>query len=904
MGNSTDMDIRAIDLKKAINRPLQAAESPAQMNDRYLCLGHFETIEIRHLHSEENDQRSPFLLIGDDILDSAEREEKDYFRYTLYLLSNRNRDEMETFWSYRQDYPILVLSRIHLRLFTTVSPMERLSECLKKDLEKTLPIKSELQKNGVFLVSRSEEGKTVECALYQTPELGDIVVAMKSNSINLCLEIAKFLMAQDFVGDVYSYCGLHSTLFRADEREKYFTSGGRSADSAGAIGSTDESETTEPRVETQPAVIEERIGKCSMRFAVCSSFWAQKYWEKMQVKDNINYVTGTADAIVDLSGVTVGELVHYLSVLLSTCQLDDDGEPGTECSVGTHDAFYDVITRIGIPYGDVNGMPEAPPHLKEQQSSIARKRVLAEQKIQEISAKADSKIENWMPTLSAQTRQLFVMMDNCIMDDLSLLIYPSANALICQLHDKIVKSKQTLTASEREDVERFLDAWGTLSNDIMLLECHLMQNPKLQAPRVYVPAALLAFYMSFLDRLRVITGLIDSDILKKNPGLSLQSRFRSRSYRPLITHNISLRTSTLCVMDGLEPEDKPEDKKEVDCALLVSVPSPLLYDPNELAITLCHEYLHYSGELSRHRQERENAILKTCAGLLLLEWEFRPYTDMYMDTIEISDWKGASDSLVAELRDLLKEKNHPKLDFLREVRDVLQTVMVEVFLDWQLQAKIIADFASHADASKKMPTYANKLNPKKWHDGIISITNRVNNILELYHECYADCVAVIALELTKEEYFKGMFSRELELKSSQGLDEKLKVLAVQAALVCLATGISDETDDEPSSTDDLFIKWKKAVKEYIQEIREGHNLWAEPKGRTTPLMYLIEYHSLLDYLQLCSADAKSAKEKCFDDFKGLREMLDLISAKNLDLRDFQNQIDNYRTEIMSTEIMS
>ena len=56
----------------------------------------------------------------------------------------------------------------------------------------------------------------VHSAFYHSLELGDLVIVLKSNSILSCLDAIRRIMEIAEVGDIYSFCGIHSGLVQND----------------------------------------------------------------------------------------------------------------------------------------------------------------------------------------------------------------------------------------------------------------------------------------------------------------------------------------------------------------------------------------------------------------------------------------------------------------------------------------------------------------------------------------------------------------------------------------------------------------------------------------------------------------------------------------------------------------
>ena len=51
-------------------------------------------------------------------------------------------------------------------------------------------------------------GISVNCVLYDSLELGDVVAILKGNSLRIILQIQRWLYESRYVSDAYSYCGI------------------------------------------------------------------------------------------------------------------------------------------------------------------------------------------------------------------------------------------------------------------------------------------------------------------------------------------------------------------------------------------------------------------------------------------------------------------------------------------------------------------------------------------------------------------------------------------------------------------------------------------------------------------------------------------------------------------------
>ena len=530
------------------------------------------------------------------------------------------------------------------------------------------------------------------------------------------------------------------------------------------------------------------------------------------------------------------------------------------------EAFDDVITRVGIAFShDLELIPS------EQRKFDAAGQQELHDKLEKIVESLAIQKYDWLYALRVQMKTLLVMMDNCVMDDLSLLIWPSIKAFIHRIYDIACVQKRVLSKEENEEIRQFLDGWATLSNDIVHLESQLMQNPKLQAPRVRVPAALLAFYMAFVDKLNCTFREIDVENV-------------AWQYYPLIAHEIGPRPNTLCVLDS-SPEQKPTDR--MDCPLLVSLPISMMYYPAETTSVLCHELLHYVGEGSRLREERYKRILATCAGIILNKW--------FMDgrckgSILLTDMKYAVRTLQKQLDDRLRFRVKVPILYIQDMKFALPEALEEVYCDWNLQAQLLTHCVDPETLHSQFPDYIRTFTPIKRAADIQEMQRRLDELLLIYRECYADVAAILSLGLDAETYLKNIFAREVESKYK--IDEasrNLKVLATRAAAVICAVWPESNCQWRQRTA------WKDLVECLTKQMHDTVDLWVEMDNGEECLQTVGEYIPLTRYLSNCVEklrgliDTERAGE--------LKKLYCLISEQDVPLSEFRCVITEYHRNI-------
>ena len=838
--------IRVIELiKDAYSVGLNVNDMPAD-DDAYACLGHFDVMRVRKI--EYSKINTVFSAIA---AESWAKGNEDYYSrcvYPLYVFrENKYSKEEELFWS--EKTPFMFVSRVH---FESSCENRKSDDALMQIIERIFG--KTASKGGVGRIGDLDteiNGYPVYCLFGKTLELGDTTVILKSCCLNACLKIIKGLLENEIVGDIYSYCGLDRELFK----ENY---GGFYKNSQAIAG------------------INTKLPKASMRFSVHSSKVADLFFDKLGLKDNVFFVTGTADALVDISGAPAGVLIRILRILYEKLT---EGEAAYTAA----NAFDDIVTRIGINAAGTDDGAKDPKKVLEEDGKRPNDNEALLVRVREIEDKLRDNAFDWQLAFSSQIRMLLTMKSNCVMDDLSLLIWPSAKAFIDRLYYLVTTEYEGLTEEQLENTRLFLNSWMSLANDIFHLESQLMQNPKLQSPRVYVPAALLAFYMAFLKRL---------DLMLKQIDIQATQDASKISYEPLIVHDIGLRANTLCVHDPAD--DWSRDYNE-SCALLVTLPVSLMFHPERVTVILCHEYLHYSGETGRQREDRLHRIILSCAGIIMNMWHLDERTDLCIPEENLRRIRGR---LEYEIEKRIRGSGLNTGMYIQRLQRNLPLVLKGIYMDWGLQSKIIVENIPPETLQTEMVNYLQKFTPVNQYNSCVILENKIYNLLHLYRESYADLAAIICLKLTEETYFRTIIEPEYEIRnkyrSGTDKDAQLNMLCLQAALVCCVEWGPSRKGMETDSP------WKMKIAGYIEQIENQKDISSEIPPSVEVFSPQYEYQPLKAYLENCRRILDEELNKG-NEIEPLREefrkMYQLASESDVRPSSFRQDIDWYHKRV-------
>lgn len=840
-GNKSNksFDLRVVELSKASRKNRLCEKLKTADDNSYVCLGHFDFLRISHLPGEE-----PLKCVEEDF------KKRDNYNYPLYILhdSTKNLETLTSFWNTKSCF--MTVSRIHFTL-TAEKGEEHIRDALK-NLHNGNSLPPD-ERTGELSIE--VDGEPVHCVFYRTLELSDLVVVLKSNSILSCLHAIRRMMEAAVVGNVYSFCGVQWELCDPQIDE--------------AIARWDLAYSRQ----SAKKAMEEVIPYASVRFSVIATPNAKLFWAR--TKRPVYFVSGTADAIINFSGASMKELAHYIAYL-STQEISVD----SSCSISIHDAFGDIITRIGVPYGDPYKQA-LDPGPKEPISALK----MAQENLKTAVNALPNQDARWYPVLAAQIDSLITMMGNCITDDLSILIWPSVEALIDRL-SYLSKGDPQIGRKQESEIGEFLNCWDILENDVSRMEGELSQKPELLSSRYYIPATLLAFYMSLLH--------------KYNEFLLAANGETGQSYIPLITYNVEPRASTHCILDP--STDKPGNVYQKVTPLLVSLPVSMLYSPLETVIVLCHEMSHYTGTFTRYRESRFKRILASCADLIAAEWKLDGRSDY---PLLKKGYVGILKALQQRLEALYPEGSGNAQYYIADLNENLYQMITQVFYDEELQSSLLQDFLDEKSKPRYTLKYAKTFNASTRNQSLRDIRKHVRTLLILYKECYADLAAVMALNLSAEEYLLNIFHREAkyikEISSSEER-ERLWEIQVQAALVLHTLGKPFPTNSTLSCTKEQQ-EW---LKEWERQINRYRSIFLTKKdilnhSQTGTAMLSGEYRPLLHYLEDCKKALEKGpqKEDVQKKQRELKKMLDMVKDY-FDLEAIHQAITDYQGTFLET----
>lgn len=493
--------------------------------EKWVVFGHFDAMYI--YNSEEENILSAIHNNNKKILGVSEN--SSYYS-ALYMIAT---DNDEFFWNSKK--PFLTLIRVHFSPNISFSvAQEKLKTSLKKDLQ---------------------EDNFIQCIyeIYNTLELSDAIIAVKSESLSDIIKISYKIKQLDFVGEVYTYSAI---LEKCISEQK----GGKEDDIMDLI---------------------------SLRFSVSHSNnveYITNLATRIFTKTDCFLTNGLDDILLTAYQVSTKSLIQFYYELFFSGQTGKDKNSS-------------IITRIGLSFSVLNGVQSistvVPEKSKlEEACEILFKRTFDIQK--SINSMNEHSFflseQSWNRTLSEIVKLLLRMSKTAVLDEFVYLIIPSMAAFLSNIEGLLNKSINENTINLQEQyVYEYLQSTAELAEQITRTERQLSHNPELR-PIIYdIPIAVLEYSLAILTTC--------SEMLTANEDNNEKIKF--------------LLLPRLCKHVAAK-EVFPATEKTIGL-VLINVPMELLYDPKKLMSNLIHEISHFIGEKHRYRKERLENYAKTSA---------------------------------------------------------------------------------------------------------------------------------------------------------------------------------------------------------------------------------------------------------------------------------------------------
>lgn len=870
-------DIRVVRLIKSTQtNPLSSYLMGAE--NIWVCLGHFDIAIIDQLTVQPN--RTPLQAVQEDSMrlwnpaslrdpnatfsfdDAAENN----YVYPLYAIRQigecpEQEPPQEDFWNIPTNF--LAVTRLHCDRGNGCSPDCSFPELLVKRLMQTYPDFQEADRDYLQLrveIPSVEQTLPVSIRFYESLELGDVIGFIKCNSISTILQIQRTLYEAPCVSDAYSYCGIHNRLFQPD---------------------------------AQP--FDGDLLKCltleyvSTRFSVKLANCAEKVYPVLLGEDYASsnqhfFVVGNADTLIDWKNCSEWALLEQLRKIV---WLDALVESPPEHPGLMYQAFYDVITRIGLKHRPPrNARPEG------FQKSKSRSTIQCPEAVRAALMETDSAVQ-WHYPLVKLLGTLQTMSDNSVMDDLSSLLIPGVNALLKRIEYFLEKRKtigEVLLLS-------FLDACSSLVNDILHLENQLVQHPELMPVRYFIPAIVLGFEQKFISECACLIESLDS---KANPPES-----PTRSFQPIIFPSCETNTSTRCYFDHkLDPDYTGETP------LAIYVPVSQLYQPWEVLHILCHEVAHYCGDTLRNRDVRYDCIINSAAEFVLQWWQsayqlqYSPSKKPVIDKMQDKLARQISKGYRPELADADK--------YLDPLRKELPRSVSEIAASRVMQEEYLYDLLAYDTAEAQVKAVATLDNMNSMRSGIrfhqLFQKHLERCLISHYKECYADIVMILFLNCEFQDYYECVYGKECMTFLAGGaepsnLPDKMlwEYHTDRLALVVLTMqnleGYESWFDTHARIESKAEGKWAEVAAEKVEKWKGctgNAPMWFQKylkdEAANPYKLTAFEVQQLLKYLNRCSQTIVQSIGNQ-PKIQPLRDLLEKLKAENFDWRSLRNYLE-------------
>lgn len=731
-------DIRAIRMVKSTARHSLTSYAD-QEGKGFICLGHFDIMEIRALREENGElAESPLEVIRRDsqdcqsvILKEGHLEEiEENYTHPLYVLRQfeTGRDaqkdglELDEFWEMDTNY--LIVTRFHCDRTDRSSAEDAFSKILSRRCEalNREAIVSHVTGNSetAFLRMRvrplqggEDRASEVAVTFYESLELGDIVGFMKSNSLSAILEVQRQLYETDEVRDAYTYCGIDQRLFDQSQ-ESVLALLRKRGDSLKHFS----------------------LGYVSTRFSIKDVAAADKFFQEVfpDARENF-FVTGTADAVINWNGCDEWTFLETMRRIV-------------RAKSNIYTAFNDIITRVGLCYRPPAVTREDALHFKRKDfySCMPNYQTMLDKLYQSLK----NSMYPWSGSLIKLLGTLHTMYENCVMDDLSDLLMPGVQALLERI--LYLMGQESMGTRDHEDIWEFLEHWTSLVNDISHLESQLVQHPELTAVRYYIPAMMLLFEQKLVIAYVTIIHRVEKLIME-----GTQPNVEQRTFGPILFVCSDENVNTKCFLD---PEYN--DEYTGKCPLGIFVPIDRLYRPWEMAHVLCHELAHYCGDALRQRDLRLDCLFESAAAFLMAELD--DVFDNQNPDNAIPEEREFQERLARRIQRQYPRASGNENSYLSFIGKNLPSAVIAVAFSKENLAEyqdIILKFLQPEDQLAKI--YA--LNHQNAMDTGSRIDRRCRGhilecLLPLYKECYADIIMILLLDCSFSDYYRCVYEDE------------------------------------------------------------------------------------------------------------------------------------------------
>lgn len=815
--------------KSSVTNPIMSSIKKLQEHNKansFVCIGHFDVISIDELKYDEEhefpldvvqkdcDRSWNYEVISKDECTNSNITEENYY-YPIYLIKQIEQNNipecvksLEDFWNLEMDF--VAITRFHKKNnVQKIKLVNELKQRLRKNSKDLIENNNDLANSYVYTV-RCNDGDSkarTKCVLYDSLELGDVVSIVKSDSLVQILKTIRELYLCNTVSDAYSYCGLNCGLF---------------------TGNLDN--------EDKKILKQSKLDYASIRFSISNAKMAYELINKLG-RDGY-FITGNADAIVEFKKISEHNFVGFLVKIARNKNCD------------LYIAFKDIVSRIGLNNIKPNNSrnPQEDKKLIEQQTQnnilYIDEGILVwlNKKINQINfPSGDTYIHSFKKLLCT----LKTMSENCVVNDLSLLLIDGVRALIDRL-GYLSQYEEKWIDSYSVEIQEFLDRWTALINSILHIESQLLQYPELVPVRYYIPAMVLQFEKVIVKKCVSIFDDIDP----------------SHRFEPIIFPCSQTQALTKAVLD---PKNDTEYKGK--CPLSITIPIHQLYCPWEISHVLCHEVAHYCGNEIRFREDRLNYITNSIADYMLCLWDM--VLSVSNDKAKKVVFESCRQYIAKQISEAYRGADSGNGQYLESIENGIPYAANVVIMKQDVQNRVLRDFISFCDASEQLEIVSSH----KMDDYYVieEMTYYIKEhtkdcLISLYKECFADIVMICLLKCSFIDYYNCVYKNEYQYLNNMkerdyfGHNRLLSLyehhtdrLAIVTLVISQITGFENWNNNG-----DIGIDWiNAAISKIVFWNRKGclNNEWSQYycKDKFLPSRLLgYEAAQLIEYLVKCA----------------------------------------------------
>lgn len=590
---------------------------------------------------------------------------------------------------------------------------------------------------------------------------------------------------------------------------------------------------------------DDKINYLSIRFSLCSS--AQMNQVVSSVKDILNVekaysITGVDDLLFNCVDICARDIYNFYNEI-STVNLNHKSKK-----------LSSLISKIGIIIGDDIIFDENALNDDSYEtllSACTKMLLLLDKNKKEI----EKRKYTWFNSLFELIKLLSRMLLTPVLDEFVYLLLPGMLAFVKNID--FICNSEIETEQYPFEYNKFVQSLTDLIEQIMRSEGQLSSSPELRPIMYNLPIIMLEHTQAFLKKC--------SELLKKNDGMI-------ENIRLLLVPKIVDRLETIEIFPATEH----------DAGLIeISIPIDMLYNPEQLQCSLCHEISHFIGEYHRKREERITYYSKA-VSILMSKLLFNDFS------------KNRIDAINKQLIKLIK--NDKPVDGKYTIRH-MQTIVEDWIENWCSNLNCYSNFVRQLlfdiPNNEKINISCDVDEIYYYYSNHFSIL--LEDLGRLFKEIYSDICMLFLLPITSEEYIEQFASElvgePLEYPYDDVVDEKMgselyEIFAIRI-YVCLKA-----TERHLPNKSKSKLAYFNAICDKIKDI----DLKIKSDDESDSYIPLGSVYQLIKYATECY---KSLKDRLFDDseLEYLRDNV-LENKEDIDYDKIVAFINDYRKELL------